>query len=148
VELRNFTLEKPSHAIAFEGLGHYWDLHAYAELAEVRYYTVENTVELHWRVPEMENPWGDENNRAKGCVLRFTEVRFLKILQAEERNTNEDECVASISQVSIAQPAKSEPAEFRMQREWKPNEDFGLFLELQSGRTIEIHAQSAELIPV
>jgi hypothetical protein len=35
-----------------------------------------------------------------------------------------------------------------MKREWKVNEDFGLLIELQSGRTIEIHSQSAELIPM
>jgi hypothetical protein len=147
MELRNFRLEEPSHAIALEGLGRYWDLHAYADLVEVRYFTVENTVEFHWRIPEIDNPWGDEKNRAKGCVLRFTEVRFLKILQAEEKNTNEDDCIASISQVTAEESATSDPAEFRMKREWKANEDFGLLIELQSGRTIEIHAQSAELIP-
>jgi hypothetical protein len=70
----------------------------------------------------------------------------LKILQAEEKHTNEDDCVATISQVTTAKPATSDPAEFRMKREWKVNEDFGLLIDLQSGRTIEIHAQSAELI--
>jgi hypothetical protein len=148
MELRNFRLEESSHAISLEGLGRCWDLHAYADLVEVRYFTVENTVEFHWRVPEIDNPWGDNKNRAKGCVLRFTEVRFLKILQAEGKNTNEDDCVAGISQVTTAKPATSDPVEFRMKREWKVNEDFGLLIELQSGRTIEIHSQSAELIPM
>jgi hypothetical protein len=148
LNLRNFKLEEITEAIAFEGLGSYWDIHAYAKLIEARYYPVENTVELHWNVPEVENPWGDKDNHAKGCILRFSDVSLLKVKQTEAPNTNEDDCVAGVSQISTETPIESDPVELRMRRDWKQNDDFGLLFELQSGRTIEIHSQSAELIPI
>jgi hypothetical protein len=39
----------------------------------------------------------------------------------------------------------SKPVEFRMKREWKAAEDFGLLFILQSERSMEIQARSAEL---
>jgi len=144
--LQNFKLQEPTGAIALEGLGHYWDLHAYAELIEVKYLTVENIVEFRWVVPNVGNPWGDKDNHAKGCILRFSDVSLLRMAQPELRNTNEDDCIAGISQVSTKPAADSHSIELRTKAEWKADEDFGLLFELQSGRTIEIHADCAELI--
>ena len=148
MKLRNFKLEEPAHAIAVEGCGYYWDLHSYADLVEIKYSTVENSVEFHWSAPEIENPWGDESNRAKGLILRFSDVRLLEIVQMEAYNTNEDDTVASVSKVNPTKVRNGAPVEFRMKDNWNEGEDFGLFFELQSGRTIEIHATSAELIPI
>jgi hypothetical protein len=146
MELRNFQLEEPSHAIALIGLDAYWDLHAFADLEEIRYFTVENTVELRWRAPDVSNPWGDEQNHAKGCCLRFTDVSLLKIHQSDVENTNEDDCVSSVSMIDTKGADLSKPVEFRMKSEWKDGEDSGLLLILQSGRSIEIQARTAELI--
>lgn len=148
MELRNFKLEDPIETIAFEGCGHYWDVHSFADLTVIKYFTVENTVEFHWRAHQVENAWGDESNLAKGLILRFTEVRFLEIVQLDESNTNEDDCVAGVSQVTPKRSPDSKPIESRMKEKWDEGEDFGLFFELQSGRTIEIHAKSAELVPL
>ena len=148
MELKNFKLEAPTHAIALEAFGFYWDLHNDADFEELRYFTVENAVELHLAAGEGENPWADKNNRAKGVILKFSEVRLLKIVQTDPYNTNEDDCIAGISKVAITPTLKVQPAELRVKREWNKDEDFGLLFELQSGRTIEIHAASAELIRI
>ena len=146
MELRNFKLEESSHAIALVGLGAYWDLHAFVDFEEIRYFTVENTVELRWHAPDVSNPWGDEQNRAKGCCVRFTEVSLLRIHQSDPQNTNEDDCVSGISMIDTNDWDLLKPVEFRMKREWKAGEDFGLLFILQSGRSIEIQARSAELL--
>jgi hypothetical protein len=46
MDLRNFRLEKPAYAIALEGLGFYWDLHAFAELTTVKYLPADKSAEL------------------------------------------------------------------------------------------------------
>ena len=62
MHLRNFELEEPAHSSALTGLGLYWDLHAYAVLVDVHYRTIDNSVELHWRVPDdAEHPPGETN---------------------------------------------------------------------------------------
>jgi hypothetical protein len=147
MKLRNFKLEEPCHTIGLEGCGRYWDLHNFADFVELKYFTVENTVELRFEVAEEDNPWGDPRNAAKGLILRFNEVRFLKIEQLDPHNTNEDDCVDSLSKV-VVNPPLTLPAELRVKENWSKAEDFGLFFELQSGRTIEIHAAAAELIPL
>jgi hypothetical protein len=144
--LRNFALEKGSHAIALEGLGRYWDLHAFARLESLRYVMADNVAELTWKVQQIENPWGDRTNTATGCLLRFNNVGVLKVMQGDDQATREDQCVSSISQIDKREHPLSEPVEFRMRREWKSGDEFGLLIILQSGRTIEIQAESADLI--
>jgi hypothetical protein len=146
MDLRNFELEETAGAIALKGLGLYWDLHSYAELTDIRYFTVENTVEFRWHSPDVDNPWGDKKNYAKRCILKFVDVSFLRIVQDETASTNEDDCVASISQVTTKQSTEVDALESRMKNKWREGEDFGLLFELQSGRTVEVRARSAELI--
>ena len=78
--------------------------------------------------------------------MQFSKISLLQMIQSDPDSTNEDDCVSSISKISTTLPKSGEPPEYRMKQEWKAEEEFGLFFELQSGRTIEIHSQSAELI--
>lgn len=149
MELRNFKLEEPAHAIALEGLGLYWDLHAYAVLRDVNYSVDNRTVEIRWVIPdEVTNPWGDETNTAKGCLLRFSNVHLLAILQTNDGAQGQDDCVAAVSEVRSEPQKLSELVEHRIKLDSERAETAGLYFELQSGRTIEIHAATVELIPL
>ncbi len=146
MKLNNFTLEKESHARALDGLGKYWDLHAYAKLGALSYLTKDNSLELTWNVRQIDNAWSDRTNTATGCLLRFNNVNRLKVMQSDDESTCEDQCVSSISKIDTREHPRSEPLEFRMRREWHSNDEFGLLIVLQSGRTIEIQAESVDLI--
>jgi hypothetical protein len=78
-------------------------------------------------------------------LLRFSNVNLLKITGADDELPRENQCVSSISQIERKEPIAGEPMEFRMRLNWQSDEEFGLLIILQSGWTIEIQAQSAEL---
>jgi len=143
----NFHLESPSYAIGLEALGFHWDLHAFAELIDLTYTTPANVAQLKWLSPAVENPWGDKRNKHKGCIIRFQNVSTFVVAQRELDPTDEDDCVASISVVTKPDVI-FDSGEFRVIDSSKAGENTGLLFELQSGRTIEIHADSAELIPI
>ena len=144
MNLQNFHLEKESHSIALIGKGKYWDLHAYAKLKSVIYMPAKDQAELTWITAPVKNAWGDPKNGATGCTLRFSEIRLMRI--ARGNGTQEDECVSSVSQIDTRESVTVDPIEFRMRRVWQPKEEFGLLFIMQSGRTVEIQAQVAELI--
>ena len=73
-------------------------------------------------------------------------IALLRIHQSDPQNTNKVDCVSGISMIDINDWDLSKPVEFRMKREWKAAEDFELLFILQSGRSIEIQALSAELL--
>ena len=144
---RNFRLADATYATGLEALGLHWDLHAFAELIDLTYTAAGNFAQLKWLSPAVENPWGDKKNKYKGCILEFRNVSTLLVAQPELDPTDEDDCVASIS--VVAKPAVIfDSGEFRVRDSSEAGENTGLLFELQSGRTIEIHANSAELIPI
>jgi hypothetical protein len=143
MKLTNFGLEEPAHSIGLQGLGLYWDLHAFARLIGLEYLPSSGTAELRWAVLSVDNAWGDKSNRATGCLLRFDSVTAVLIGKGE--NGRDEECVVSISKVTEPN-TMLESAEHRVKEEFAEGEKFGLLLELESGGTIEIHAEAATLV--
>src|SRR2546423_5086523 len=100
MNIRNFRLENPSYAIGLEGLGRYWDLHAFVRLTMLQYFMGKQIAELHRVAPLIDNPWGDKGNVARGCFLRFQNVTA--VLLSNGAIGDGEECVASISKVRPA----------------------------------------------
>ena len=142
MKLRNFDLQNPSATIILLGLGVEWDLHNFAIFQGLAYDTTQNAVLLQWTVPRVENPWGSVNNHFAGCTLRFQNVSALTISpRRPDALAEDDACMSGVSKVL------PESDEYRHLDTWPPHRAFHLRFEFESGRTIEIAAESAELIP-
>ncbi len=141
MKLINFDLEHPFSGIALEGLGHYWDLHNFAEFLGFNFGVPNNSLSLEWDASSKEgNPWGDTGNKAKGCKLVFRNLAFLKMSgRNDEMPLSEDLCLSEVSKVI------PEMTEYRYKQKWVESEKFNLLFEFQSGRTLEIGAESVEL---
>ena len=144
--LTNFELRKPSYSIELVGLGHNWDLHNFANLEGFEMQTTENRLTLRWTVPDVENPWGSFGNSFRGCALVFSGVRGLSVTPRDPNGIQkEDTDLAHVSKVT----PESEPLEsYRHRERWEPGEMFHLRFEFQSGRAIEVAADSAELVGI
>jgi hypothetical protein len=135
----NFELESPNDTIELRAHGLNWDLHNFADFAGMRLGT-DGSVVLTWIVPDTANPWGDTNNRYRGCELRFSGVRNVQITGRDaEIPSSEDGTLEGISKVI------PEPGEHRQRREWEAGIPFHLVMKFRSGLTIEVDAADAEL---
>ena len=140
--LSNFELREPNHTIELVGLGHNWDLHNFAEFEGLEVNAGQNHATLRWRVPDVENPWGSLNNAFRGCALVFSGLRALSMTPHDPDHATEDRDLADVSKVT------PEPGEYRTRERWSPGEPFNLRFEFQSGRTIEVAAERAELVGI
>jgi len=144
--LINFTLENPVGTIALRGLNRYWDLHNFAFFKGFLYLDEVNRFELEWSAPRVGNPWGDDQNKAVGCKLIFTDVTYLSIGGAWTRLARSQECLSSVFQVTTEERNVVRSPELRTREKWNPTDDFALLFCLQSGRTIEVQSVNATLV--
>jgi hypothetical protein len=80
------------------------------------------------------------------CILLFRGLHTLMISpRHQELPLSEDLCVAGISKVA---PGQTEPPEHRTRSHWDALDTFDLWFTFQSGRSIELSADTVELIGV
>jgi hypothetical protein len=143
MKLLNFRLSKPAHSVVLIGLNCEWDLHNFAKFSGITLNAVLNELSVAWSVPNVSNPWGFPGNLARGCYLRFAGLESVRI---EPRDVamplSEDVCLAGLSMV-VAQHG---PHRFRSH--WNLDDPFNLLFAFQSGRTIEVASESAELVAI
>jgi hypothetical protein len=96
---------------------------------------------MQWLAPSVDNPWGDRENDAAGCLLRFFNVATLSLYEGS--HSDGEDCVVGISKVK-GPPAVC-PWKYRVSNHFLGEDNFGLIFELENGRVIEIHADFAEL---
>lgn len=142
MKLSNFTLDDPAGTILLHGLNRHWDLHNFAVFMGLAYSNESNRFEMAWTAPRLGNPWGDDRNDAKGCKLVFRDVLALSICGDWRRLPHEQECVANIVQVILDDQDHEESPKVRQQ-----NKNFALLFCFQSGRTVQVQSEYAELVP-
>ncbi len=137
MKLANFELATPSFGIALVGLDSYWDLHNGLSFLSFSLDAKSNIATMTWKAS------GHAPIRYSGCTLVFIGLKLL-IISARDSDPplSEDLCVSSVSMV-LPEP-NPEPA-FRMKAQWNSNEEFHLLFQFQSGRSIEIDAETVEL---
>ena len=124
--LSNFSLVEPVPTIILTSHGVEWDLHSFAEFEGFTYDAAAGTLAMRWHVPtDAENPWGNVANTAVACELAFRAIRSLQVISASEAPHPEDTDLADIS--------------------WAESEKPTLVFSFESGRVIEVSAESAEL---
>ena len=138
MKLLNFELAAPSFAIELVGLDFVWDLHNAATFLGVSLDAASNTGLMKWAVS------GHPASRYQGCSLIFTGLKLL-VVSARDHDLplSEDLCLSGISKV-LPDPRTESP--LRMKPEWNENEPFHLLFEFQSRRSIEIDAETVELV--
>ena len=134
MKLVNFGLSTPSFGIELVGLEVFWDLHNTWSFQGVSLNTKNNTAVMRWMI---------DGRPSTTLSLIFTNLKLLSISErADDLPLSEDLCVSSVSKV-LPEP-NPEPA-FRMKAQWDSNEAFHLLFQFQSGRSIEIDAETVEL---
>ena len=140
MKLSNFSLSSPVQTITLVGLGFEWDLHNFAEFVQLAHDPFANVAYMVWRVPSMDNPWGCPSNKAVACRLKFLNLELIKVTPNQSAfSDSEAMCLSGMSKVD---PSR---AEYRFKRVWDESEPFNLLFEFQSGRSIEIACETAEL---
>jgi len=145
----NFDLSIPSFSIELIGLDFTWDLHNSGTFLGLNLNAADNTVVMTWKV---ERRSADKyfglrpESKYSRCKLVFTGLKLMIVSpRDEELPLSEDDCVSGISKV-VPEPAE-EPA-YRMRQHWNPGVPFHLLFEFQSQRSIEIDAETVELVGV
>jgi len=134
MKLVNFGLSTPSFGIELVGLEVFWDLHNTWSFQGVSLNTKNNTAVMRWMI---------DGRPSTTLSLIFTNLKLLSISErADDLPLSEDLCVSSVSKVL---PEPNPEPEFRMKAQWDPNEAFHLLFQFQSGRSIEIDAETVEL---
>jgi hypothetical protein len=141
MRFENFDLMSPLGAIHLRGLGHYWDLHGFADFQGFKFDPERDELTMEWRAGE-GNPWGSDGNNARGCRLRFTVLRFLSVTSRDPAYPPVES--RAVSGISKAMPGP-ERSEFRFKRDWGPDEPFHLVFCFQDGRELEIAADAVKL---
>ena len=151
MELLNFSLrDSPTTITLVEGERE-WELHNYAVLQSAEYRPMEDTLILTWGLgdfprPGNISPWGDANNHHKRCRISFEGVSYFEVL-SEASGSDENADLSFMAWVTTCPSGVQVPAELRVS-EGKPEEPRHLLLKMQSGRTIEIGAKTAMLMPI
>ena len=140
MKLSNFSLERPVQTITLIGLDLEWDLHNFADFAELSYSPSINGASMLWRAPKVENPWGCPDNKAIGVSLRFKNLEMLYVSPIRDgMPLSEGLCLMGISKVL------PNTKEYRLKEQWEESETFNLLFEFQNGRSFEIASESVEL---
>ena len=137
----NFDLESPNDTIELRGLGLNWDLHNFVDFSGLRL-EPDGSLVLSWVATDCPNPWGDTNNRYRGCELRFSGLRRLEVSRHNaDMPSSGERTLHSISKVAPGDGA----GEYRKRPEWSPEAAFHLLLTFTGGLSIEVDAKQAEL---
>lgn len=140
MNLINFDLAQPSYAIELNGLGFVWDLHNSGQFLGLDFNPGKNAIVMKWRVG------GHPSTQYSGCNLLFSGLKVMSISRRdEELPQSEDLTVAGISMVT---PEMGKDFAYRVRRHWSPDDPFHLVFEFQSRRSIELDAETVELIGV
>jgi hypothetical protein len=138
MKLLNFELAAPSFAIELVGLDFVWDLHNAGRFLEISLAPENNTALMKWTVS------GHPAAKYAGCSLIFSGLQLLVVSARDlDLPLSEDLCVSGISKV-LSEPRGESP--MRMKPRWDENEAFHLLFEFQSRRSIEIDAETVELV--
>jgi hypothetical protein len=138
MKLINFELAQPSYAIELNGLGFVWDFHNAGEFLGIELNPSKNSILLKWRMS------GHASSQYSGCHLLFSGLKMLSISpRDEELPQSEDVTVSGISMVT---PEINKDVAYRVRRQWNPADPFHLVFEFQSRRSIELDAETVELI--
>jgi hypothetical protein len=142
MRLLNFELDGEVSAIVLRGLGLEWDLHNFAKFTGLTLDVSSDSLLLKWSVPPATNPWGCRENHAAACGLLFRGVRLIQMLAGDPEDAGGSNDI-TLSGVSKSIPGETE---FRFKEKWDAGEPFYLLFELVSGRSIEIDADTVELV--
>jgi hypothetical protein len=142
MKLENFELVTPSLGIELVGLDLFWDLHNGFRFLSFSLDAKSNSALMTWTV----SGHAHLPSVYSGCTLVFVDLKRL-VISPRDRDLplSEDLCVSSVSKV-LPEP-NAEP-EFRMKTHWDVNEAFHLLFQFQSGRSIEIDAETVALAGV
>ena len=139
MHLSNFDLSSQAFSIELIGLDFIWDLHNVGEFLGLRLQPDDNSAIMSWRISS------HPSNKFSGCQLVFKNLRMLIITPRDEGlPRTEDLCVAGISRVI---PNGGDKPEHRI-RQSVPDDHFNLLFQFQSGRSIEIDAETVELVGI
>jgi hypothetical protein len=138
MKILNFELSLPYHCIELRGLDFVWDLHNAGTFLGLTLNANDNTASMKWRVS------GAPSTIFPGCELSFVGLKLLIIsARDEDLRYSEDLTISGISKVT---PGSAEKWEYRVRREWNSSDPFHLLFDFQSQRSIEIDADTVELI--
>jgi hypothetical protein len=138
MKLLNFQLSEPSFAIELLGLGFVWDLHNSGDFVGLTINANDNCAVMTWNVG------GHPSAMYSGCNLIFRGLKQVMVTpRDEELPLSQDTCVSGISKVI---PDRTQIPECRVKHQWDEDEPFHLFIGFQSRRSIEIDAESVELV--
>jgi hypothetical protein len=148
MRLLNFQLERPVRTITIRGLGHDWDLHNCAGFAGFQLDGANGTLLLRW-IAILEpkwgcttTPWGDATNTARSCGLLFRRVHYLRVLATHEPGSSQPGGTG-LSGLSKTAPGKGE---LGFRKHWSDDEESHLYFEFYEGQTLEVGAESVELV--
>jgi len=142
MKLLNFQLSQPFISIHLLGLDFTWDLHNAGTFHGLKLNASDNTLVMSWSVE------GNPAPKYSECDLVFTGLKLLIISPRDEELPNsEDSCVSGISKV-IPGTADKPDSRMRMRREWAASDPFHLLFQFQSGRDIEIDAETVGLVGI
>jgi hypothetical protein len=140
MKLLNFELAQFSYAIELKGLGFIWDLHNSGEFLGLDLNPNKNAIVMKWRVG------GHPSTQYSGCNLLFSGLKLMSISPRDEQlPQSEDVTIAGISMVT---PEINKDVAYRVRPQWNPDDPFHLVFEFQSRRSIELDAETVELIGV
>jgi hypothetical protein len=138
MKLLNFELSSPSYGIELIGLGFAWDLHNAGIFSGIVVDADDNSVCMRWALS------GHPITKFSGCPLLFIGLKVMIISpRNEDLPRSEGLCISGISKLI---PEPGERLEYRVKRQWHENDRFHLLFQFQSGRSIEVDADSVELI--
>jgi hypothetical protein len=89
---------------------------------------------------------GSSSTQYSGCNLLFSGLKMMSISPRDEGlPQSEDLTVAAISMVT---PEINKDVSYRVKRQWNPDDLFHLVFQFQSRRSIELDAETVELVGV
>ena len=138
MKLLNFELSSPHYAIELLGLGFVWDLHNAGKFLGIKITPSDNSATMTWRVT------GHPASKYLGCNLVFRGLKRMVVSPRDkELPLTEDDCVSGISKII---PNHQGNADSRINPQLDEGERFSLLFGFQSRRSIEIGAESVELV--
>ncbi|HEY6305629.1 MAG TPA: hypothetical protein VI488_04110 [Candidatus Angelobacter sp.] len=140
MRMLNFELSASSFAVELVGLDCVWDLHNAGQFLGVNVAASDNTAIMSWRVS------GHAVAKYSACRLVFKDLKLMVISPRDAGlPISEDLCVSGISKVV---PGATEKPEYRTKRHWDSGDPFNLLFQFQSGRSIEVSAETVELVGI
>jgi len=140
MKLINFELSQPSFSIELIGLGYVWDLHNAGSFLGVTVDPTDNSAVMKWAIT------GHHATKYSGCNLVFRGLKMIIVSpRDEELPYSEDTVVSGMSKII---PQASGKLELRTRVKWHADDPFHLLVEFQSRRSIEINADTVELIGI